>query len=318
MDCSEDDARHGKPFRLWSNLDCGIQSCYEYDQEVPLNTKQIRTVLFCFSNIGGFDFSGNTSFNNRSLKFLIKRNPELQCLNLKVTRVDYDGLTHILNKKDQNDKYNDTIRELKLTKTILRASININFYEKLRALRSLDLVNHQLKDTDIMKIIQPNSNFRSFTHLNLSGSTIPSEISNLKTLTSLVLEDCGLTAEIAKLIIDRLPNLKLLDLSKNNGLTPEVFDSIGARESLIHLRLAGTDVNDDVLKPISKSGSISMLDLDSTKITTKGIKLLLGGVTEGNVGKIIGHLASLSIRNCGITPQVAKNEFPNCTKILKL
>lgn len=303
MDCSDDEIKHGRPFRIWSNLDCAIQSCYEYDQELPLNTKQIRTVLFCFSQILGFDFSGNTSFNNRCLKYLIQRNPKLETLNLKVTRVDYDGLVHLLNKQSDNN----TLRELKLTRTLLRSSIPMDFYGKLKALRSLDIVNHQLKDTDVVKIIQS----RPFIHLNLSGSSIPIEIVTVKTLTSLILEDCALSAEIAKTIIEKLDRLKLLDLSKNNGLTPEVFDNIAKNENLLQLRLAGTDVNDDVIKNIAKSGSMTLLDLDSTKITTKGIKTAV----EGNIVK---SLTCLSVRNCGITPQIAKTEFPNNTKILKL
>ena len=320
MDCSDDskvEKPARQPFLLWNNIDCSIQSCYEYDQESPLNTKQIRTVMACFSNIRSFDFSGNISFNNRCLKLLVARNPTLSSLSLRVTKVDYDGLIHLLNKSENDVKYNDTLRELKLTK-LLRTSIttnNINFFEKFRNLHSLELINHQYKDTDILKIIQPNgyepTRFRPFTHLNLSGSTITPELSNVKTLTSLVLEDCGLTPDIAKLLINKLSKLKHLDLSKNNGLTPEVFENLCLTDSITHLKLAGCDISDDAVKNISKSGSISVLELDATKITIRSVKYLFGSLQEETkyVGRIASFLTTLSLRNCsGITTSELKKE----------
>ncbi|KAG2382922.1 hypothetical protein C9374_004889 [Naegleria lovaniensis] len=319
MDCTDDHTESSvgtasTPFLLWRNVDCSVQSCYEYDQETPLNTKQIRTVLSTFTKIISFDFSGNTSFNNRCLKYLMARSPNLQSLNVKVTRVDYDGFNYLLNKTENGEKYNDTLRELKLTK-FLRASIpasDFNFFSKLRKLHSLEMVNHQLNESQVLSIIQVDAeNYRPFIHLNLSGCQIPTEISNVKTLTSLVLEDCNITPELAKSLLNNLPRLKHLDLSKNNGLTPDVFENISQHESLSHLRLTGTDVSDEVVKNISKNGSISILDLDYTKITVKGMKCLFGvGQEDKLVGKISSSLSTLCVRNCGLSQTELKKEIP--------
>lgn len=318
MDCTEDHAgsnveTSSAPFLLWKNLDCGIQSSYEYDQETPLNTKQIRTVLSTFTNIISFDFSGNTSFNNRCLKYLMARNPNLQSLNVKVTRVDFDGLSYLLNKTENGEKYNDTLRELKLTKFFRTGipSTEFNIFSKLRKLHSLELVNHQLNESQVLSIIQVDSEkYRPFVHLNLSGCQIPTEISNVKTITSLVLEDCNITPELAKSLLSNLPRLKHLDLSKNNGLTPDVFENISQHESLSHLRLTGTDISDEVVKNISKNGSISILDLDYTKITIKGMKYLFVASQEDKlVGKISSSLSTLCVRNCGLSQNELKKEI---------
>ncbi|KAL9651218.1 hypothetical protein ABK040_006219 [Willaertia magna] len=153
---------------------------------------------------------------------------------------------------------------------------------------NMNNLNNNLNNSDpFLSSLHSYSNNTNYANFYQKKKRSPIEISNITTLTHLILDDCNITTnECIKLILEKLTKLKLLDLSRNKNLTADAFTNISFNESLIHLKLSDTELKDDAIKFISQNASIQILEVDATKITGKGVRyilnLLLPANTSGN------------------------------------
>ena len=115
---------------------------------------------------------------------------------------------------------------------------------------------------------------QSLTHLkqlrlnqvNIS-STVPHELENLSSLTTLFLRECGLNGEFP-INIFRLPNLQYLSVRYNPdlfGYLPE-FEEAGPLKMLL---LSGTSFSGELPTSIGRLGSLTALDISSCEFTGK-------------------------------------------------
>ena len=138
----------------------------------------------------------------------------------------------------------------------------------------------QLQKPGLRNLVQ---NLTHLKELHLSqvniSSTIPHELANLSSLTSLLLRECGLHGEFPMNIF-QLPSLQYLSVRYNPdliGYLPEFQES----SPLKMLYLAGTSFSGELPTSIGRLGSLTDLDISSCNFT-------------GLVPSSLGHLTQLS------------------------
>ena len=116
-----------------------------------------------------------------------------------------------------------------------------------------------LPDVEVIQLMHT----RAITDAGLS------HLRSLKKLQALYLHDCHVTgtgcAQLAA-----LPNLKVLDLSRN-PLTPAGLKELRGMTQVVHLTLEDTPVADDDLAALQQLANLSQLDLAGTRVTDAGL-----------------------------------------------
>ncbi|KAJ9678805.1 hypothetical protein PVL29_020871 [Vitis rotundifolia] len=138
----------------------------------------------------------------------------------------------------------------------------------------------QLQKPGLRNLVQNLAHLKKLqlSELNIS-STIPHELANLSSLTTLFLRECGLHGEFP-INIFQLPSLKFLSVRYNPdliGYLPEFQET----SPLKILSLAGTSFSGELPTSIGRLGSLTELDISSCNFT-------------GLVPSPLGHLHQLS------------------------
>ncbi|KAJ9678799.1 hypothetical protein PVL29_020865 [Vitis rotundifolia] len=138
----------------------------------------------------------------------------------------------------------------------------------------------QLQKPGLRNLVQNLTHLKALqlSEVNIS-STIPHELANLSSLTTLFLRECGLHGEFP-INIFQLPSLKFLSVRYNPdliGYLPEFQET----SPLKMLCLAGTSFSDELPTSIGRLGSLTELDISSCNFT-------------GLVPSPLGHLPQLS------------------------
>ncbi|RVW67861.1 Receptor-like protein 12 [Vitis vinifera] len=139
----------------------------------------------------------------------------------------------------------------------------------------------QLQKPSLRNLVQNVAHLKKLrlSEVNIS-STIPHELANLSSLTTLFLRECGLHGEFPMNIF-QLPSLKILNVSYNPdliGYLPEFQETSPLKE----LHLYGTSFSGELPTSIGRFGSLTELDICSCNFT-------------GLVPSPLGHLPQLSI-----------------------
>jgi hypothetical protein len=121
----------------------------------------------------------------------------------------------------------------------------------------------------------PNLNYLSTLHLiglpEFNKSHCES-VSKCQALRALYLQNCNLSSENAKLLIEGIQNLEILDLSYNK-LSMYAFEKID-KTKLLELVIIDVDLNDDLIYVLSSSKTIKRLAISGNQLTDNSIKLL--------------------------------------------
>ena len=138
----------------------------------------------------------------------------------------------------------------------------------------------QLQKPSLRNLVQNLAHLKKLhlSEVNIS-STIPHELANLSSLTTLFLRKCGLHGEFPMNIF-QLPSLKILSVSYNPdliGYLPEFQET----SPLKLLYLYGTSFSGELPTSIGRLGSLTELDISSCNFT-------------GLVPSSLGHLPQLS------------------------
>ncbi|KAJ9678825.1 hypothetical protein PVL29_020889 [Vitis rotundifolia] len=138
----------------------------------------------------------------------------------------------------------------------------------------------QLQKPGLRNLVQNLAHLKDLllSQVNIS-STIPHELANLSSLTTLFLEECGLHGEFPMNIF-RLPSLQYLNVRYNPdviGYLPEFQET----SPLKMLYLAGISFSGELPTSIGRLGSLTELDISSCNFT-------------GLVPSSLGHLHQLS------------------------
>ncbi|KAM5554361.1 receptor-like protein 6 [Rosa sericea] len=127
-------------------------------------------------------------------------------------------------------------------------------------------------------------NLTSLETLDLSGinisSTVPDTLTNLSLLTSLILENCGLSGKSLGRIF-KLKNLKVLDVRNNRALTGYFPDDYSVSSpDLMSLKLSATNFSINLPSLIERFHSLKELDLSSCNISEGPVPFSLGNLRD--------------------------------------
>ncbi|XP_024189702.1 receptor-like protein 6 isoform X2 [Rosa chinensis] len=117
------------------------------------------------------------------------------------------------------------------------------------------------------------------SYINIS-STVPDTLTNLSLLTSLILDDCGLSGKLPKRIF-KLQNLKVLSVSYNPALTGYFPDDYsGSSPDLMSLKLSSTNFFINLPSLIERFPSLKELGVRSCNISEGPVPLSLGNLRD--------------------------------------
>ncbi|XP_040374126.1 receptor-like protein 6 isoform X2 [Rosa chinensis] len=130
----------------------------------------------------------------------------------------------------------------------------------------------------------PAQNLTSLETLDLSGinisSTVPDTLTYLSLLTSLILDNCGLSGKFPGRIF-KLQNLKVLSVSNNPALTGYFPDNYsGSSPDLMSLKLSSTNFFINLPSLIERFPSLKELAVSSCNISEGPVPLSLGNLRD--------------------------------------
>ncbi|XP_024189672.1 receptor-like protein 6 isoform X1 [Rosa chinensis] len=143
------------------------------------------------------------------------------------------------------------------------------------------------------------------SYINIS-STVPDTLTNLFLLTSLILDNSGLSGKLPKRIF-KLQNLKVLSVSYNHALTGYFPDDYsGSSPDLMSLTLTSTNFFINLPSLIERFPSLKELDVSSCNISEGPVPLSLGNLRDliyldlsnnkfnGQIPTMLGNLTQLT------------------------
>ena len=214
----------------------------------------------------------------------------LQRLNLAYNHFNYSQIPSTISSLSK-------LTYLNLSNSSFSSQIPLEF-SQLSQMSSLDLsFNHDLefKKPSLGRLVE---NLTHLEELDLSGvsinSIVPNILANLTSLTTLRLSDCQLNGEFP-IGIFKLPNLRVLDLLQNKGLTGYLpdFQWSSPLEKMI---LANTNFSGKLPATIGNLSSLTVIDMHECNFSGF-IPSSLGNLTHLNfldlsVNTFKGHIPS--------------------------
>ncbi|KAF3946138.1 hypothetical protein CMV_027561 [Castanea mollissima] len=197
------------------------------------------------------------------------------------------------------------LTHLNLSGSMFSSQIPLEF-SQLSQMSSLDLsLNHlEIKKPSLGHLAE---NLTRLENLDLSWvsiiSIVPNNLGNLSSLTSLRLSDCQLNGEFP-IGIFKLPNLRVLDVQFNEGLTGYLPDFQWS-SPLEEIILANTNLSGKLPSSIGNLGSLTKIDMKSCNFSGF-IPSSLGNLTnlnfldlsfntfKGHIPSSFGNLIQLS------------------------
>lgn len=253
-----------------NNKECINNMISEYEETTKM---KIETLLeqcssffvnntFQINNVELFKFVVNENDDNNLFTFNYSKKRNCLVLQVNLSCIHYDSIELLISKLVNNPKYYG-INKIIFINSIKAHSTehSFNIYSTLLSLLILPTITHiSFKNSSIEPNIQ---NF------------IIQSVSYLDQITSLSIKNMGLRDENVNAILSSLvktkKHLKHLNLSKNNIIFEE----------------------GDILKVfLTKSTSLSYINLSHNQIKAKGLKSILNTQTENNL-----HYSSLNLSN---------------------
>ncbi|PRQ56740.1 putative leucine-rich repeat-containing, plant-type, leucine-rich repeat domain, L [Rosa chinensis] len=155
---------------------------------------------------------------------------------------------------------------------------------QLSKLSSLDLSRNYAMFSNEELLRSLAQNLTGLQTLDLSSinisSTVPDTLTNLSLLTSLILDDCGLSGKLPKRIF-KLQNLKVLSVSYNPAFTGYFPDDYsGSSPDLMSLKLSSTNFFINLPSLIERFPSLKELGVRSCNISEGPVPLSLGNLRD--------------------------------------
>ncbi|KAF5482601.1 hypothetical protein F2P56_003159 [Juglans regia] len=289
------------------NRDCCLWDGVECDEDT--------------GHVIGLDLSSGRLFGSLAPDSSLFHLVHLQRLNLAYNHFNYSQIPSQVSNLSR-------LADLNLSASMFSGQIPSQI-SQLSHLSSLDLSdNYDLySGKQLMKLksglISLVGNLTRLQRLHLNyvniSSVVPRFLANMSSLTSIHLQYCGLQGNIPVGIF-KLPNLKVLDVAYNEGLTGYLSDQFTRSSPLEVLNLAFTSFLGEIPTSIGNLGSLNTLDLRSCNFSGS-IPSSLGNLTSliyleisnnSFVGKIpssIGNLIQLSVLDLSINQLIGRIPF---------